>query len=81
MLEFNLDYEVVAVGLNWEQNKVVEIALGARIPTEKDREAVDNYIKENGFEVIKARKINGQFVTKCEELSKILEDYYTNKDK
>ena len=78
MLEFNLDLDVVACGLQWNENKVLNIASGAIIPTEKDRKDIEKYIKENGFEVIKARKINGQFVSKDPELSKILEDYYTN---
>ena len=78
MKEWGIDSDVVACGLQWDETKVLNIASGAIIPTQKDRQDIEKYIEENGFEVIKVRKINGQFVSKNEELSKILEDYYTN---
>jgi hypothetical protein len=81
MRDNNLDYDQVKIGLKWEMYVLLGVLGGTISPTKPQQEAIENYIKDNGLDIIKVRKFNGIYQTYDPELSKILEDYYTNQKK
>lgn len=78
MRDNNLDYDQVKIGLKWDMWVLLGVLGGTISPTKAQQIDIENYIKDNGLEIIKVRKFDGQYVTSDKELSDILEDYYVN---
>jgi len=78
IIDNNLDYDQVSVGLNWEMWVLLGVLGGIISPNKTQQNDIEKYIKDNGLEIIKVRKFNGQYVTSDKELSDILENYYKN---